>query len=209
MNRENQAMASKAGELPGPLSALTAVIDDLITLVEQLPDNAFQGKSTPVVGLKSSIGEHVRHCLDHLKALQRGVVTGRIDYHNRERGGSIERDSREALDYLRDARDEFQRLPNGLLDRAVEVSDYVSIDLPPQLFASTLGREVLYALTHTIHHQAILRVLATAAGVGVAEPFGYAPATLVVGTAQCRAVAAGMAANGADDSASVQRTVSP
>ena len=209
MNRENQAMASKAGELPGPLSALTAVIDDLITLVDQLPDNAFQGKSTPVVGLKSSIGEHVRHCLDHLKALQRGVVTGRIEYHQRERGGSVERDSREALDYLRDARDEFQRLPNGLLDRAVEVSDYISIDLPPQLFASTLGREVLYALTHTIHHQAILRVLASAAGVGVAEPFGYAPATLVVGTAQCCAVVAGMAANGADDSANVQRTVSP
>ena len=202
-------MASKADELPGSLSALTAVIDELIALVEQLPDSAFQGRSAQAVGLKSSIGEHVRHCLDHLNALQRGVFTGRIDYHNRERGGSVERNSREALDYLRDIRDEFHRLPPGVLDRPVEVSDYVSTNLPPQVFASTLGREVLYALTHTIHHQAILRVLASAAGVGVAEPFGYAAATLVVGTAHGRVRNLEAGSPDPDDSANLQRTVSP
>jgi hypothetical protein len=209
VNREKLVMASKAEELAGPLSALTAVIDELITLVEQLPDCAFQGKSASVVGLKSSIGEHVRHCLDHLKSLQRGVVTGRIDYHHRERGASVERDSVEAMNYLRDAQYEFQRLPHELLDRPVEVCDFVSTELPPQVFASTFGREVLYALTHTIHHQAILRVLASAAGVGVAEPFGYSPSTLIVGTSHRCAAASGTAPADSDDAASLQRTVSP
>lgn len=159
-------------------SALAAVIDELIGVLERTPDPVFQEPPADVPGIRSSIGAHVRHCVDHFKALQRGAAVGRIEYHVRERGAAIERDRHRAIACLREMRDEIILVPLASLDGAVEVSDCVSLDLPPLSFRSSLGREFLYVLSHTIHHHAVIGVLARAARVDVPDGFGYSPTTL-------------------------------
>ena len=44
--------------------------------------------------------------------------------------------------------------------------------------ASTVGRELAYLLSHTIHHYALIRLLAYDHGVRLDAEFGVAPSTL-------------------------------
>jgi hypothetical protein len=44
--------------------------------------------------------------------------------------------------------------------------------------ASSLGRELVFVLQHTIHHQAIVALLLAARGVTIPPRFGYAPSTV-------------------------------
>jgi uncharacterized damage-inducible protein DinB len=47
----------------------------------------------------------------------------------------------------------------------------------PVAVRSTLARELLFVISHTIHHQALIAVLLSAAGRTVPEAFGLAPST--------------------------------
>ena len=51
-------------------------------------------------------------------------------------------------------------------------------DSPPRSFATTLGREVAFVLSHTLHHQALIAAHLRATGHDVPDNFGVAPATL-------------------------------
>jgi uncharacterized damage-inducible protein DinB len=42
---------------------------------------------------------------------------------------------------------------------------------------STLGRELAFAIQHTIHHAALIGVLLDQLGMAVPADFGYAPST--------------------------------
>jgi uncharacterized damage-inducible protein DinB len=42
---------------------------------------------------------------------------------------------------------------------------------------STLARELAFVLNHTIHHQAMIGLLASLHGCDVPDGFGYAPST--------------------------------
>jgi uncharacterized damage-inducible protein DinB len=43
---------------------------------------------------------------------------------------------------------------------------------------TSLGRELAFVLSHTIHHNALISVMAMLMGVSVPERFGYAPSTI-------------------------------
>jgi hypothetical protein len=43
---------------------------------------------------------------------------------------------------------------------------------------TTVGREFAFVLSHTVHHNALIAVIAKLLGVQVPERFGYAPSTL-------------------------------
>jgi uncharacterized damage-inducible protein DinB len=47
----------------------------------------------------------------------------------------------------------------------------------PVVARSTLAREVLFVISHTVHHQALIAVLLAAAGRTVPDTFGLAPST--------------------------------
>ena len=132
------------------------------------------------------IGGHVRHCLDHVEALLRGAGDGLLDYDRRERGTDVERSRTAALETIR--RQERQLLeftwPSG--HRPLRLSVLVSPDAPPSVVLSSLDRELAFALSHTIHHGALIAVMAKLLGVAVPADFGYAPSTLAHGRrAEC------------------------
>src|SRR5687767_4749402 len=82
-------------DVAGPLWATLAQLFDLI---ESLSDEQYVRR--PVGVVESSIGLHVRHCLDHVRALLASAATGRLDYDVRERGTDIESNRSAALDTI-------------------------------------------------------------------------------------------------------------
>lgn len=136
--------------------------------------------SSPVPAVfNATIGGHIRHCLDHFTSLLNGFDTGLIDYDHRERDARVEREPAFALALTRALRTDLSRLHSELLDAPIVARCEVSYrrgDAP--VAQSSLGRELMYAIAHGIHHFALISVMATLQGVPLPAGFGMAPSTL-------------------------------
>lgn len=125
--------------------------------------------------VEGSIGGHFRHVLDHFRLLLEGGAV--VDYDARDRGTSIEEDPAEAAH-------EAGRLVAMLADvenpdRPVTIRTRVGAPGEPvALCGSTLRRELMFCISHAIHHYALISVLLRLEGREVAANFGVAPATV-------------------------------
>ncbi len=126
-----------------------------------------------------SIGGHYRHCLDHFTSLLRSLDEYEVDYDHRERDVRIESQPDFALKLTRQIRAQIGRLPPEALHTRVrarcEVS-YAHGDSP--VTGSTFGREMVYSIAHTIHHYALISVMARLLDARLPEHFGVAPSTV-------------------------------
>lgn len=133
------------------------------------------------------LGPHLRHCLDHMTALLRGLDAGIFDYDARDRDPRIERDPERFLTALADAEAGLRRLAGHDLSRPVEVLQMPAPDAHLTGVASTLSRELVFLSSHTIHHLALMIQLARSMGLEVRDDLGVAFSTAAhrasVGTA--------------------------
>lgn len=128
--------------------------------------------------LDASIGGHVRHTLDHVRALLQGIAAGTIDYDTRTRGTSVESDLGAALAEIRALVARLHavaELPSG---SPLAVRFKPTRDGEPVLVHSTLARELAFVHSHTIHHHATIRSMIISLGGQLPDSFGYAPSTL-------------------------------
>lgn len=121
-----------------------------------------------------SIGQHLRHVLDHYHALY-AREEGLIDYDHRRRDNPVESSKILALA-------EIQRilamLPM-LIDQPVRVRSEISPHAQHvDEMNSSLKRELLFVTSHAVHHFALIALLLRLQGVVVPADFGVAPATL-------------------------------
>jgi hypothetical protein len=123
------------------------------------------------------LGPHLRHCLDHMTALLRGLNDGIVDYDARDRDPRIERDPDRFLAALDDAQAGLTRLAGHDLSRPVEVLQMPAPDAPVTRVASTLSRELVFLSSHTIHHLALMIQLARSMGLEIPEDLGVAFST--------------------------------
>ncbi len=126
----------------------------------------------------SSIGGHFRHVIDHYDCLLRDVGSGLIRYDHRARSPLLEGSRQVAEAALEDRREALQLLA-GLpaeMPLAVEL-DTGSGAAPAQ--ASSLGRELQFVLSHTIHHYALIGVVCLHRQIPLPEDFGVAPSTIL------------------------------
>ncbi len=169
-----QIDAPEAADLTQPLVGVLQQLRDVVTTV-----NDRQYRQHPVGPVESSIGGHVRHCLDHINALV-NVVQGRsrvLNYDRRERGTPIESDRRAALERIADLQDDLA----GLLaspDESVQLCTLLSPDQPPIETPSSVGRELSFVLSHTIHHNALIATMLKLLGCTIPQGLGLAPSTL-------------------------------
>jgi hypothetical protein len=159
-----------------PVDALCTLLDDLGGVLMQVDTDRYLAR--PVTGVSGSVGAHVRHVLDHVAALVEAGSVGELCYDYRQRGTRVEADPAEALSQI-------YRLQLGLERMAIRHQDEhvlvrSQIDRSGRSIASwsTLGRELAFVMSHTIHHQAIIALLlADGESAAVPERFGYAPST--------------------------------
>jgi uncharacterized damage-inducible protein DinB len=155
---------------------LVAVLDQLAALVGALTDEQYTARPAGVPA--STIGGHVRHNLDHMAALLGGLQAGRLDYDRRERGTAVERDRAAAVTQADRLRAELLAFPWTAAPASLPLSALVAPGLPATEVRTTPEREVVFVLSHTVHHNALIAVIARLVGADPPADLGYAPSTL-------------------------------
>lgn len=168
------ANGSAADEL---VAALAATLQQVHDLIAGMTDEQYVG--VPGGVLASSIGGHVRHNLNHVAAALSGLPDGAVDYDRRERGTKVESDRSAAMAAVRNLQHELIRIDWCELPGAVRLSVLACPNNRPVELLTTPDRELAFVLSHTVHHNALIAVIAAAVGAAVPPGFGYAPATVV------------------------------
>jgi len=127
----------------------------------------------------ASIGGHYRHCLDHFRNLLAAAAAGDLDYDRRERNTPVEQDRFAALNATRELREAYEKFDPAWLARPLAVTCKTSYAAGgSQTAASTVGREIMYAVAHAVHHYALIGVMGGLLGTKLPAGFGVAPSTL-------------------------------
>jgi hypothetical protein len=157
--------------------AIADVLSQGESLLNSLSNELYTRKLPAVFG--SSVGGHYRHCLDHFQTLIWGLDVNEIDYDHRERNPRIENDSKFALAETHRIKRAFGSISTQFLDCPINVRSKVNykLDAAP-LIGSTVGRELMYAVAHAIHHYALIAVMSGMLEIPVPAGFGVAPSTL-------------------------------
>jgi len=159
-----------------------------LALVERLTDEQYDHVERRLSS--ASIGAHVRHVLDHYRLFLDGLPGGEVDYDARERDTDVEHSAAAAAA-------EARRLIAALGARAAGAGAGAGgggaagwagrplrvrqqgDEVPGRCDGcdSHVERELLFLLSHAVHHQALIAVLARVQGLDVPELFGVAPST--------------------------------
>ncbi len=137
-------------------------------------------KVGPLSGQRGSIGAHLRHCIDCFHCFLDGRKSGRIDYDARQRSLGVEHDPLLAAAAISKIINSMSCLegcdPSEELEVRVDAAAWHDSVL--EWSKSSLGRELQFLLSHTVHHYALIAVLARSEGHQLAPCFGVAPSTL-------------------------------
>lgn len=157
-----------------PATILRQHLDEVSSVVMALDAQAYAARPIPTIS--GSIGEHVRHCLDHIASLIAATSSRALTYDSRERGTAVERDPAEAMRLVLRLKAALDRWGGRTFDDPICV---VSLVWPGQRVTgwSTLGRELAFVTSHTTHHQAVIALLMSVQGLTVPDGLGYAPST--------------------------------
>lgn len=126
----------------------------------------------------STIGQHVRHSVDHFAAVAGSLDGALIDYDRRERDTPIERDAAAACRAMRTLAARLESLSVDELAAPVRVRIMVGAQGLETELGSTFGRELAFATHHATHHFAMIASLAGELNVAVPDGFGKAPSTV-------------------------------
>ena len=126
----------------------------------------------------ATVGQHFRHILEFYICLKKGSELGIVSYDERERNVLIETDIEYATIKIDDI---IGFIENIDVQRLIKMKANYAISAEEStLIESSILRELAYALDHTIHHLAIIKIaLSTQLDeLGISEDFGVAPSTV-------------------------------
>jgi len=129
-------------------------------------------------GGHSSAGAQFRHILDHYAALFQGMRDGRVNYDARRRDPAIEHDPAAAAAEAQRWIYALNELDVSDGERRVLVhSDSGGGPDCADWRESSVGRELQFLTSHTVHHYALIKLLLEWHGVSLEDDFGMAPST--------------------------------
>jgi hypothetical protein len=94
--RAGVAVVDVARDGSAVLDALKGQLSSLRGLVATIPEHTFRAAPSG----SSGVGEHVRHCLDHVRALTAAVNADEFSYDSRLRGTLVETDPAAAIEEI-------------------------------------------------------------------------------------------------------------
>lgn len=141
--------------------------------------------------VKASIGQHVRHSMDHMEPAVRAALNAHAEIHYDVRERADENNSWDvAYERLHTIANLFENLvvaskSNDDHNRPVNAMFMLSGDSSEEIqLSSTVARELGFAAHHAIHHLAMIKIIATQSVVGqlkesdLPSDFGRAPSTV-------------------------------
>ncbi|AVI64190.1 hypothetical protein [Halomonas sp. GFAJ-1] len=168
-------------------------LEQLARLLERTPAPTYQR----LVGSRQtqSLGKHVRHILEHYQtlidapelspapSLETSQSTASLDYEHRQREAALENNpvqARQRLHELQAGLKALSTTPHDtllILCYPVEEPGHAppvnALPLP-----SSLGRELAFLTSHSIHHMALLSLLCDQLDIALPSNFGVHPSTL-------------------------------
>mgnify|MGYP001021230847 CR=1 FL=1 len=158
------------------MQLLKDISTNLSEVLQLLPDNFYL---QPVSILdQQTIGQQVRHIIEHWQILIKNYDAGYINYSNRKRDITIEQNKQFAIDLLQTL-----QLQSNKDNRTLII---VSLD-GSTTFTSSYFRELDNVAEHIIHHAAIIKmaILSIDANFKIPDNFGYAPSTITYKEQAC------------------------
>ena len=149
------------------------IISQIVNLLGSLTEEQY-ARPLPIYN-GSTLGQHFRHIFDFYQCLVQDASRGTIDYASRARDPRIEQQPT----YAQDAFVRVAEKIDGLEElRSLEVLADFSSDAAEgrPLLKSTVGRELMFAHDHAVHHIAIIKI-------GFQQAFPEIPIALEVGVA--------------------------
>lgn len=135
---------------------LTNITSDTLSqlrhIIDQLTGKEYTLK-LPILN-HNSIGQHVRHVLEFYICLSHGIKSGEIDYDKRLRNLSIENDPHYANAML-------DQLTSIFCHQNIEdksIINVIKFNGAEVLSNSSVSRELVYLIEHSIHHYAIIAI---------------------------------------------------
>ena len=141
----------------------------------------------------AGIGPHLRHCLEFYQCFLRDFDRGRIDYDHRDRTTEFETDRLSAIRAIEQIMAAMTDLGEIESDRRIEVrhDPAPTEDVDTCWHPSTVGRELRFLTSHTVHHYALIALILRSHGFDPGEEFGVAPATLAFWDSESQTVGSG------------------
>ena len=153
------------------------VFDQISSILAQITDEDYQMPLELLGG--STMGKHFRHILDFYKCIVVSDSVDQLDYSTRDRSPTIENSTEHArASYLRLHKEIDQLDENHQL---TVISDFHNNDDTHRPHVqSTIGRELMYAYDHAIHHLAIIKIgiKAVFPYIAIDQSLGIAPSTI-------------------------------
>lgn len=147
-----------------------------LELLRQVPPEVYRNRVRPGW---APVGSQFRHVLDHYRAFAEGWASGRIDYDARQRNTEVEVDPAVAMARTVEVIEALERIHVEDANRPLAVQMDCGGDQElPDWRPSTIGRELQFLVSHTVHHYALIKLLLEDAGLALAPDFGVAPSTL-------------------------------
>lgn len=136
-------------------SSSKTIFDQVLVILGQLSDDHY---SKPLdVFNSSTIGQHFRHILDFYISVLRGAKNGELNYSLRDRSLSIEKSTVQAKDAFIELQGEIDQLSDETPIKVV--ADFnTEITSDDVIVNSSVGRELMYAYDHAVHHLAIIKI---------------------------------------------------
>ncbi|MEM1183814.1 MAG: hypothetical protein AAGI53_02320 [Planctomycetota bacterium] len=162
-------------------SAAVSVLEQGAAFIGGLEDDQYVATCDRI---GASVGQHVRHALDHFTALLDAYESGEAAgsgpaaYDQRARGTDIEANRAAALEAIAKLKSQLGGLDEVQLEWPVTIQVMASTDRPEVSIESTLVRELAFVTHHAIHHWAICKIGCGEIGVECDASFGRAPSTL-------------------------------
>ncbi|MCR9288732.1 MAG: hypothetical protein NXI23_15255 [Bacteroidetes bacterium] len=153
------------------------IITQMVDLLDVVGDENYRTHLPIFKG--SSIGQHIRHITDFYTCFISGFNEGLIDYSKRERNHLIEMETAFAKGVMGNILDEITYCDEEkIIDVRVDFTSELGVERP--IVKSSIGREMMYAYDHAVHHLAMIKMGIRVAfpNIQVDEKVGVAPSTL-------------------------------
>ncbi|EQC28444.1 hypothetical protein SDRG_13772 [Saprolegnia diclina VS20] len=157
--------------------AFRAILQQQSALLQTLSNDVYIFRCPILMG---TTGGHVRHSLDHLRRSLDADHAGHIHYDIRARNTAIELDRVAAIDEMDHILSLAAAIAPSHLTSPVRAAFMLTADGNEVQLASTVEREMAFAVHHAIHHNAMIKTILRAnfPSLPLPDTFGVAPSTL-------------------------------
>jgi uncharacterized damage-inducible protein DinB len=151
-----------------------AMMHKMKEYILELPDDYYTSPNSLLS--QASVGQHFRHIIEFYLCLELGASKEMVCYDERKRDLLIENHKGYAIQVIEGVIQFLNEIPT---DKPMLLKACYSSTSDAQTNINTsLQRELAYALDHTIHHLALVKIALINMGVPVDSEFGVAPSTL-------------------------------